>query len=188
MKERISNAADFPGLVVYREAGPAGPVYSVEFSHKEQPGQFGAAVFAFPALYCLGAALWYGDPRWAGGWLVAVVLMLLAWMPRRVERAIELDFSKDEFRVKKGAKITLRKPLSRRRIEMRVEPHKWIMSRDSGLRYTGARMHCLVGYFGVAGTDRVPLFCRKEREIVRGLREVAEAVMWAWEAGCREVD
>jgi hypothetical protein len=186
MKERISNAADFPGLVVYRQAGPAGPVYSVEFSHKEHPGKFWTYFFSFAGIGCIGAALWYADLRWAGAVVAAIVLSFLAWQPRRVERAIELDFSKDEFRVKRGAKITLRKPLSRRRIEMRVEPHKWIMSRDSGKRITGAKQHCLVGYFGVAGTDRELLFCRQEREIVRGLREVAEAVMWAWEAGCRE--
>jgi hypothetical protein len=186
MKERISNAADFPGLVVYRQAGPAGPVYSVEFSHKEQPGQFGAAVFSAGILVCLGAALWYGDPRWLGGSVASAVVMLLAWMPRRRSRSIELDFGREEFRVYRNGRVTLRKPLPRKALYLAVEPHKWIMSRDSGVRNTGAKMHCLVGYFGIAGTDRAELMCRHERSPIGGLREVVAAVMMAWEAGRRE--
>ena len=120
------------------------------------------------------------------GSVASAALMVLAWMPRRRSRSIELDFGREEFRVKRAGRVTLKKPLSRRRIEMRVEPHKWIISRDSGLRYTGARMHCLVGYFGVAGTDRAELMCRHERSPIGGLREVVAAVMMAWEAGRRE--
>jgi len=206
MKERISNAADFPGLVVYREALPAGPVYSIEFQNKElRPPMAGTEtiilenlwallwIVLFLSLFGWGVYALYNFPQW-GIWNFAFLFLPIALVfyfgltRITVRRRIELDFAGREFRVWRNGRVKLRKPLTLQNIQLAIEPHYAVFRGTDGSAQLAAKTHCLVGYFGMAGADRAVLLCRYERHPVGGLREVAEAVMWAWEAGCREVD
>jgi hypothetical protein len=188
MRERITTAADFPGLAIYREELPTGPVYSIEFWNKEQPG------WGVPFLFVLAGALcivgtFYDFDRFGASFVLffpALVIGLLLYLPRSFWRVIEMDFGAGEMRIKRSGRVKIRKPLPRFDLNVTLERHPMIYDRNPDRARAGQKQHCLVGYFGLMGTDRTVLMCRHEWPPQQSLMEVQGAIMLVWKFGQQE--
>ncbi|MDP2619204.1 MAG: hypothetical protein Q8P46_03360 [Hyphomicrobiales bacterium] len=198
MGQRISTQTDFSRVAVYRRDGPSGPVMSVAFSQKEFVTDAGTTVLIVGGAFLLmgasvlavnvGAAL----PQ---GWLVLGILA--AWVaffatfkqPWTISRTIELDFGADRLAVFRNGKIDGQQQLSRL-ANLTVEDHP-----DAELARLNRQMkgeksprvaekqHCLVGWFGAGGGEKVVLITRAEFPSRNSLFEVRQAMLWAMEKG-----
>jgi hypothetical protein len=192
---RISSAADFPHVAVYQDAGP---VFSVAFKNREQRslgnqmlwmGGIPVAVMVFfggvvaPAMEIDG----YRGTAWGfgmlGAFILPAVMFRIAMGPTRSRRVIELDFRRDRLRVLRNGKEALARELSRLH-NLTVEPHPMAQreTREKG----GAlgpfqKQHCLFGWFGAGGAEKVMLLARWEWPNQDSLFEVRQAVQWARE-------
>jgi hypothetical protein len=88
--------------------------------------------------------------------------------------------------VRKNGRVRLRKPLPRYNLNVTLEPHWASYDEHAGTASVGRKMHCLVGYFGVVGTDRTVLVCRHEWPPQQSLMEVQGAIMLVWKFGQQE--
>lgn len=187
-KEQLTTAADFPGLTIYREGLPTGPVYSIEFWNKEQPGYGFLGLSGLVAWAGIIVAIYDAD-RFA--WvamigLPALAVGMISCLPRSFWRVIEIDFGAKELRVKRNGRVKIRKPLPRFDLNVTLEQHEMVYDRDPNRARAGQKQHCLVGYFGLMGTDRTVLMCRHEWPPQQSLMEVQGAMMLVWKCGQQE--
>jgi hypothetical protein len=195
--QQISTPSDFPTVTVYRTTGASGrPIYSVTFRNKEFRGLGPAYVVVTGglALMLLGIlSPFFGIDPERGVIMVPVGMGLMTfgvwWTLSYVaRRSIELDFEQGQFRVKKGNKVTLRKPLMLRNIAIEAHPDaEREHIKEKGNLGRAQKQHSLFGYFGQVGADRTLIVSRYEWPRQFSLMEVQQAVIWAIEQGAREM-
>lgn len=195
----ISTASDFPNLEVVLRVANEKPVLSVAFRNPEfSSWRYGLALMlalpGWPMILGITLPVLIPAARDAGiHWTVpvagvlAVIGLLVVWLmpPARVRRAIELDYGRDEFRVLRSGRTVLSRRLSRL-ASLTVEPHPQaeIEHRKRGGKLGPfQKQHCLFGFFGAAGAEKVLLLKRWEWPNQDSLYEVRQAVVWAKSIG-----
>lgn len=205
MNERlISSREDFPSVAVYQRDEPAGRVYRIAFVQREF-AEKGTARGAWRALAVMAAvfasmagctiSFQAGESfGWGWGWTgigLTVIGFVAVWEwafgASKVERAIELDLGNDKLRGLRNNRIEVERALSRM-ANLTVENHPNAeykrtvrqQKRQEGLSEE-EKTHCLFGWFGVGGAERVVLLCRAEWPCQYTLSEVREAIYWALE-------
>jgi hypothetical protein len=193
----ISTAADFSRVAVYRRVEETGPVYAVSFKNLEWVNKFRWQTVAGVATLALalpasivgieyGAAI--GIP-----WYVIVVIALAVVSavyrkctnPFVVDRVIELDYGRHWLRAPgaDGAEVMQQLELLRK---LTVEPHPQAEFRrqermergEKGLK-PEEKQHCLFGWFGAEGAQKVLLVSRYEWPSQDSLFEVRQAIRFA---------
>ena len=203
MTERsVSSASDFPNLAVYRRDEPQGPVYSIVFEHFEYPEGWKSTLRGLGFLVVLfgfffGGVFYLNDlvgPIWALIWLMTVTAYFFwARVPWTTARRIEVDTGSDRIRVMKKDLVELERQLSGMSLTVEDHPdaeYKRQSRQERGVKRLSyeEKQHCLVGWFGARGAERVILLSRAEWPCRRSLLEVREAIFWAAEgAGGRVV-
>jgi hypothetical protein len=203
-KKMISTGL-FPNVSVWEFERDIGPMWMVEFSNREFGlGRLnwlviGGAWVAVTLWAVLAGGVGMLIPM--GG--IASVLVLVLCAPHWtnwVERSIQLDPVNNTFKVvewlgnkKSKIKITrdLRGPAGWHGFEIKEHPDAEADRQDRALqdpqikrggRLTRAeKSHCLYGYFGARGADRVILVTRAEWPNRHSLTEVQEALLWTME-------
>lgn len=146
------------------------------------------AITDFPAFSAEVRGMIAGEEGWwATFWgLTAPFALAYIWRSRFPVRTIriELDFGRQEIRVLQGRRVRLRRHMMIGNFTVR--PHFGAQKEraDRQLNNQKApgwkeRQHCLVAWFGVAGTEPVELVCRYEWPNRDGLREIRAALIWA---------
>lgn len=202
---RISTTGDFPNVAVYERPGPQGQIASVVFANPEYDETWRANASAFGVLmvmlaFVAGALLLpdrVSGEVYVGWWIVGIAVFLVvlnkAKMPWRIPRTVELDFGADAIRVLRDGRREMERPLSRL-ANLTVEDHPEAAMERQARQEKGDRkptrkeqQHCLFGWFGAGGAERVMLLSRAEWPDQRSLFEVRQAILWAIErSGSRE--
>jgi hypothetical protein len=198
MGQRISTAADFARVAVYRRDGPSGPVMTLAFSQKEfVTDRATQLLMAAAILLLIGASVLAVNVGGAlpQGWLVLGILA--AWVaffakfkqPWTISRAIELDFGADRLAVFRKGRLDRQQQLSRM-ANLTVEEHPEAELARLNRQMKGEKsprvaekQHCLVGWFGAGGGEQVVLVTRAEFPNRNSLFEVRQAMLWAMEQG-----
>lgn len=200
MTEKLINRSDeFPRVAIFERQGNGGPIYRVAFYNKEfvrgweaaPRGLFGfvAALAFVPVMAFFTITAENMGVSWVSGAAAGLVLygVLFAnlWKAKKSERAIELDNGADRLRVLKSGRVQLERPLSAI-VNLTVEPHpeaesKRLIRQEAGNKKLTEeeRSHCLFGWFGPGGAEKVLLITRAEWPNLQTLFEVRQAVLWA---------
>lgn len=182
----ISTKDDFPHLQVWRQERATGPLLAVVFKNREARTAGWDTVWGLGSLTLLTAGLvpiiaYFSN--WTAVAIIAVLLVILIRMirPVWVRRAIELDFGAKALRVLKNGRVKLTRPLASLQ-NLTIEPHPQVeaeMRRNPGKIGPKQKQHCLFGWFGAGGGDKVLLVSRFEWPSQESLFEVRQAVIWA---------
>ena len=200
MTEKLINRPDeFPRVAIYERQGNGGPIYRVAFYNKEfvrgweaAPRSLVAIVAGvlFPIVMAFAVITTENmGVSWVTGAAVCLVLYFILfanlWKAAQSERAIELDNGADRLRVLKSGRVQLERPLSAL-VNLTVEPHPEAESKRQIRQEAGnkklteeERSHCLFGWFGPGGAEKVLLITRAEWPNLQTLFEVRQAVLWA---------
>lgn len=196
----ISDRNDFPHVQVLRTDTTSGPILRIGFKNREPRPAGPGILVVLLSVVPLAVIIWMlanppdisGDAK---GYLLLVMIgaelllfvcgTILLIVPQNTRRLIELDFPADTFRVKRKDKTTVERPLKRLH-GLAVEPHpdaeykrhKRMNQGDRALSKE-EKMHCLVGYFGYEGAERVDLVSRLEWPNRNSLIEVQRAIFFA---------
>ncbi|MCV0381729.1 hypothetical protein [Nitratireductor sp.] len=194
---RVSTQADFPKLAVYERSGPHGKIASIVFTNTESNEGWRSELVALVAI--VGIIIFFAGvfslPQIAPGGVVAAWwifagtgLIVFIWKfgrPRKIERTIELDFGADTIRVLRNGKPEIQRQLSRlANLTLDVHPEaeyyreKRLQKGEKALTLR-EREHCLFGWFGAGGAERVLLVSRLEWPSQQSLFEVRQAILWA---------
>ena len=207
MTEKLINSPeDFPRVAIYERAGAGGPIYRVTFYNKEfvrgwsavPRGLFGlAAGLAFvPVMAFLTVTAENMGVSWvsgaAAGLLLYGILFANLWRPAKSLRVIELDKGADKLRVLRSGRLELERQLSRM-ANLTVDAHpeaeyKRAVRLEKGNQTLSdeEKSHCLIGWFGAGGAEKVVLITRAEWPCHHSLFEVRQAVLWARERAGRK--
>jgi hypothetical protein len=193
---RISTKADFPHVEVYMRPGDGGPVMTLCFPNPEYSFSryFFAVMLALPgwplilliALPVLIPAARQAGIHWAVPTitLLAIIAILVMWLmaPARKRRSIVLDTGRDRL-IAWNANGTVERQLSTLK-NLTTEPHprgEWERHKKHGELGPFQKQHCLFGWFGARGAEKVELMTRYEWPVQNSLYEVLQAVAWAIE-------
>lgn len=203
-ENQISSDHDFPSVKVYMDMNEqgAGPIISITFENLE----FEQWKISLQALATLGLMVLFipacvaGVQAGPGGLLLPIIVgAAFIWSWRKtmgafpVNRTIALDFGRDEMRVLKNGKAEQQLPL--RWSNLTVEDHPEAeykrnvrLERGKKELTNEEKSHCLVGWFGPGGANRVMLLCRAEWPDRKSLFEVKAAMEWVmgWVAKIEE--
>lgn len=117
------------------------------------------------------------------GFAAIPVLFGIGLSPQRTNGAIELDFAGDQLRVLRNGRTKVTRQLTRL-TNLTIEPHPQAMvehQRRGGKIGPFQKTHCLFGFFGAGGAEKVLLVCRWEFPSHESLLEVLKAVQWVVE-------
>ncbi|MDP2619203.1 MAG: hypothetical protein Q8P46_03355 [Hyphomicrobiales bacterium] len=195
-------------MAVFEQTRATGPLFRIVFRNHEfvdrllpeagwlanAPANLIFAVLFVGFPFFLFAGIGVGDEigiPW--GISAAAILGAYAWgfmkfkSLRTLNRIIELEPGADRLRVLMGGTVSVERQLSRL-ASLTVEPHPEVevhrMRRQERkqTRLTDAeKTHCLFGWFGVAGAEKVLLLSRAEWPNRDSLFEVRQAIEWARE-------
>ena len=194
----ISTKADFPNVQVFLRVENSRPVLSVVFENREfkTAKRQIAASFALLSMMAIVPVTIYlgqlaqrmGLPWYFGSgpfFAVAVTPFFLAFRAFYVSRTIELDLGRDRLRVWKDGRPEVERQLSRlANLTVEDDPNaesarvRRQQKRDDKLKEV-EKQHCLFGWFGARGAERVLLLTRAEWPSLHSLIEVQQAVIWA---------
>ena len=190
----ISDRHDFPRAQVFvRRGGGGAPIYSVVFKNREPHSGFAQGIVVIAILGSTVLLFWLGISKpglqehtgemlIAAGAVWVIGLGYLAW-PNRVRRAIEVDLGNEQVRVLKNGKLKLSRRMSGRIPEFTIEPHpyvEWERTKTQGRRIGPLqKQHCLFGWFGARGGEKVMLVARLEWPSRESLYEIRQAILWA---------
>lgn len=195
---RLSTEDDFPQVTVYERQSASGPVYCIAFDNLEFGGMRELLMRFFSlvliTLFIPGALIagMFAE-RLSVSWVIgiglfsvgAVLVYLRAYRPFSAKRTIELDFGQDRLRVTRNGKVAVERTLSRLH-NLTVENHPEAEFMRASRQESGnkqlmdeEKQHCLIGWFGVGGSEQVVLLSRAEWPNRNSLFEVRQAVMWA---------
>jgi len=198
MEMCISSAQDFPNVAVYFRPGPVYRIAfkNLEFAQGAEKAALGiGALIAIVTLVPMAAAYGiyahhFGVPWYYGAGVVVggfLLFLSLLGRPSQKDRAIELDKGKDRLRVLHNGKPVFERPLSSLQ-NLTIEPHpeaeyrrQLRIERGEKQMSQQERQHCLFGWFGTFGAEKVMLVSRAEWPSNNSLFEVRQAVMWAKE-------
>jgi hypothetical protein len=199
-EEWLTTAQDFNHVTVYERRGGDVPVYIVRFQNWEIPKGFLVGLYWVLAFLVLLAAGILGGAWMAEigheigiGWIIPlviwIVIIVLAFkklsVPWNYQRAIEIDQAGDALRIYRDNKLLEQHQLSRL-ANLTVEPHpeaeaareNRILNNGKRLRWE-ERQHCLFGWFGIGGAQKICLVCKVEWPNKNSLAEAQAAIMWA---------
>lgn len=192
---RISSTADFKNVAVYERTGPRGRIASIVFANPEYDESWRANASLFGVLlvaigFSAGVFLIPDGAQilwWVFGIAVFLLVLNKAKMPWKIKRTIELDFGADALRVLRDGKAEQQHALSRL-ANLTVEPHpeaeiERLARQERGEKKPTRKeqQHCLFGWFGAGGAERVMLIARAEWPNSNSLFEVRQAIIWARE-------
>jgi hypothetical protein len=138
--------------------------------------------------------LWIIDHHFPG-WLVLIALLacvaaglyLVSFVrnPRDVRREIILDYGADRLRLLANGRPAGTMPLMSM-TSLTIEPHPMMeaerlkrLEKKQSRPSVAEKTHCLFGYFGPGGANKVRLVSRFEWPSRDSLREVRAAILWA---------
>lgn len=185
----ITTEAHFPNARVYRRDDPDGPVYTIVFRNLElrRWPEVTAIIFAqwlivmlllqfYPVTGLI--TLFLGLPA------LGLYLNIHGPMRRHFQRRIEIRQERDEMRFFRSRRLMGSYPLSALAY-LTVEDHPdaeraRIDRQERGVKGPGTRdyVHCLFGWFGIGGANKVVLMERAEWPARQSLHEIREALEW----------
>lgn len=197
----ISSSRDFPNLQVFaRDAHTENPVISIVFKNTEWPIFSERMVGNFIFVASIGWLIVYfvyvapglsGDDASSGYALIGAIGLALVMMvygamrsgrQRTVMRVIVLDWQRGQLRVLRNGRLTFSHELNLQ--DRTIEPHPETEAELKKLKGgvgPKQRQHCLFGWFGAAGANKMCLLCRYEWPNQQSLLEVLKAIDWAAE-------
>jgi hypothetical protein len=196
----ISTAADFPSVQVFEDAGP---VFRLAFKNLEKRSLgnqmcwfLGAplAMMAFFGWVMVPAMEIDGYREIAGGggilfgaFILPAIMMRIGLGPTRTRCVIEVDYKADRLRVFRNGRVVVSRQNSLMR-NSTVEPHpmaEWERYKRQGKQGPGPfqKQHCLFGWFGAEGAEKVMLTARWEWPPQNSLFEVRQAIRWVRKRG-----
>ncbi|MGZ8246325.1 hypothetical protein, partial [Methylomagnum sp.] len=190
--KRITGGDDFQHTAVYESNSPGSRGYRVEFKNWEYSKSdlervFSGVLFFFGILTGMYIALILG-----GLGVILALIGLAVWYnkvksPWSVKRAIELDMGADRIQVFNGGRMEIERKLSRME-NLTVEDHPEAEFARMNRQQKGEKelkevekTHCLMGWFGVGGSEQVMLVTRAEWPCRHSLFEVRQAILWCIE-------
>jgi hypothetical protein len=194
----ISTAADFPNVRVFEDAGP---VYRLAFKNLEQRSlgnqmcwMLGAplamvAFFAWvvaPAMEIDGyREIAGGGGLLFGGFILPAIIWRIGLGPMRTRCVIEVDYKADRLRVFRNGRVVVSRQESRLR-NTTIASHpmaEWERHKKQGKVGPFQKQHCLFGWFGAEGAEKVMLVSRWEWPPQNSLFEVRQAIRWVRKRG-----
>jgi hypothetical protein len=195
----IGSAADFSRTAVYLRTEETGPVYAVAFDNPEYVSGFTWESLVFVLLlfaavpggiFAAGYGQQIGIPWWVTVLLELAILSAVfqrAKNPHLIPRRIELDVGRNQLNVLRKGYVEESRQLNRLS-NLTVEPHpeagfrrqERIERGEKGLK-PEEKQHCLFGWFGAGGAQKVLLVARYEWPNQDSLFEVRQAIQFARE-------
>lgn len=192
--KEISAGQQFNGIQVFERPDAKGGAYSVVFQNREPWPQSHHLIYGIVSL-ALGAGTFAGFALLPAELISIPVALLWAFIigvpaagfylqrPRKVTRTIVLDRAANRFRVLRNNKPTYERPLGMFNLSVDDHPDLEVERnerREKQQKGPGPleKQHCLIGWFGPEGAQRVELVYRVEWPKRYSLQEVAGAVNW----------
>ncbi|MEZ0018218.1 hypothetical protein [Sinorhizobium fredii] len=181
----ISSKADFPDLQVYWD--DRANVARIAFKNPEMPTRLEGFTAGTVIIAAIGGAITGFDVPGAGPTILFICLLAAVWAfrlgmhGRKMRRVIEIDFGKDEFRVIRNGSITVKRQLQRlTNLTIERHPEAELEYRKlNGRLGPKQKQHCLFGFFGTMGAEKVLLVSRYEYPSQESLYQVSQAILWA---------
>lgn len=162
-------------------------VARIAFKNPEMPTRWESFSGTIVSLAGIAGLFVGADTPGAGPVIICICLVAIVWGFRRcthgrkMRRVIEIDFGKDEFRVLRNGSTTVKRQLQRlTNLTIERHPEAELEYRKlNGRLGPKQKQHCLFGFFGAMGAEKVLLVSRYEYPSQDSLYQVSQAILWA---------